>query len=77
MVRAKFECSEIEEINDRDGKPVQQTVRFFPVYAETGENKAFWDATPSGEIRMTINNRNAFGEFKRGRKYYVDFIETD
>lgn len=74
--RAKFECEEVEELNDMDGNVSQQNVRFHPVYSEAGENRDFWEATPSGAIQMTINNKQAFGEFKKGRQYYVDFTEA-
>jgi hypothetical protein len=45
------------------------------VYSDdpTHENKSFWDATPSGEISMWINNPSAFKYFKLDDDVYVDF----
>lgn len=49
-----------------------------PVYSDDpkSENWLFWNATPSGQLQMTINNPEAFGHFKSGRAYYLDFTEA-
>jgi hypothetical protein len=46
-----------------------------PVYSDkpNSENKSFWDATPSGDIRMTIKNDAAARLFEVNMEYYVDF----
>ena len=46
-----------------------------PVYSSdpNHENKAFWDATPSGSITLWINNPAGFATFEVGKEYYVDF----
>lgn len=41
------------------------------------ENKSFWEATPSGEITLTITNPEAAFKFVPGTAYYVDFTSTD
>ena len=40
----------------------------------THENKAFWEATPQFEMRMTIQNPDA--DFEVGREYYLDFVKA-
>lgn len=40
------------------------------------ENKAFWEATPSGTIEITISNPSARDFLKVGEAYYVDFTEA-
>lgn len=54
-------------------------VRLTPVYSDDPkhENKAFWDATPSGKIEMWINNPGGFATFEVGKEYYVDFTPAD
>lgn len=40
------------------------------------ENKKFWDASPSGTLKITIQNPNAANEFEMGKYYYLDFNEA-
>ncbi len=69
-VRAKFR---VHNITKHDWAT---EVSLSPVYSEDPkhENKTFWDATPSGEIRMTIKNEAAAMAFEPNKEYYVDFI---
>lgn len=78
-VRAKFYVSKIEH-----GGSNTTSVGLKPVMAkwnaetrsyEESENKEFWDATPSGDISMTIQNHSAAEFFKAnlGKEVYVDF----
>lgn len=54
-------------------------VTLYPVYSEdpNHENKQFWNATPSGEIHLWINNPTAFSFFSAGTEVYVDFTEAE
>jgi len=59
---------------------VQPTVFLMPVYAPEdpqSENGQFWEATPSGEIKLSINNPAGAEVFEIGREYYVDFTPAD
>jgi hypothetical protein len=49
-------------------------VELRPVYStEPGhENHKFWSATPTGSLKMTINNPAASGQFEVGVEYYVE-----
>jgi hypothetical protein len=80
-VRAKFTVmSRIEQYShfNQDGKPAtQHTVTLAPVYSTTGENKHFWDATPSGKLEMTLTNKDAHKWFPVGGEFYLDFIPVN
>jgi len=71
-VRAKFFVKTVEVYSVQ---PPSRKIVLAPVYSQDPlhENKAFWDATPSGEISMTINNPRAAEFFKPGQEYYIDF----
>jgi hypothetical protein len=49
-----------------------------PVYSsdKNDPNYSYSHATPSGEIRLTITNPNAFSEFEFGKDYDVVFTEV-
>lgn len=63
MVRAKFVCSFM------DGSVIYLN----PVYSGSDENKAFWVATPGGQITLNCANDDARAKFEVGKEYYVDF----
>jgi len=48
-----------------------------PVYGDNPENKQFWDATPSGDMRMTIKNDAAAKLFVVNKEYYIDFTPAN
>lgn len=54
MVRAKFKVASVQ-----DNHNGAVSVKMNPVYSQdpTHENKAFWDATPCGEITLLINGQ--------------------
>ena len=60
-------------------KVEQRTVVLHPVYSDdpASENKVFWDATPSGEIRLGILNPSAWQAFDLDGEYYVDFSKAN
>lgn len=70
-VRAKFYVS-----SKIPGYNSTTTVGLSAVYSSDphSENKAFTDATPSGQINISIaNDRPALEAFVMGQEYYVDF----
>lgn len=80
-VRAKFYVQRIEKTK-YGYQPSQQemtTLVLAPVYSqEPGtENKKFWDATPTGEIKLGTVNLEAAEHFELGSEYYIDFIKVD
>ena len=48
----------------------------YPVSANSEENKSWNKSTPSGELKLIVNNTNAFGfiESMPGNEFYVDII---
>ena len=87
-VRAKMRCTGRREWTMQKFKPgmderelvehVEVTLQ--PVYAEGPDDKsnADWSKwTPSGEVKLTITNKDAFDQFKIGRAYFVDFSVTE
>ena len=39
--------------------------------------KKFHEATPNGELTLTINNQKAIGRFKPGQEFYLDLTPVD
>ena len=71
MVRAKFRVHNVTR--NSWGTDVAMS----PVYSGSDENKQFWDATPCGEIRMTIKNEAAAKHFEPNKEYYIDFTPAE
>lgn len=65
-VRAKFKC-----LTSADGN-----VQMSPVYGDSPENKAFFNATPGGSIMLNVMNPAASAHFIPGADYYVDFTRA-
>lgn len=68
-VRAKFQVTKREAGGG---------VTLEAVYSsdENHENKAFWEATPSGKLEMWINVPDAASFFELGEEYYLDFTKA-
>ena len=62
-VRAKFKCTDNNE----------SSVTLQAVTSGSPENESFFEATPNGQIRMSIVNDAALKQFEAGKEYYVDF----
>jgi hypothetical protein len=57
-----------------------RTVKLAPVYGNgdpNHENTKFWQASPSGEIRLGTVNPEAWQAFELGKEYYVDFTVAE
>jgi hypothetical protein len=85
-VRAKFKVQRIDRSaysrSEKDGDGVDRivdyemrTIVLSPVYSNepNSENRAFWQATPTGEIKLGTINVEAAKHFEVGREYYIDF----
>lgn len=92
MIRAKFKLFRVEQSQqqislppDVKGYPYKtkfvemRTLVMSPVYSseEGSENKRFWDASPSGEIRLGTVNQAAWEAFELGKEYYIDFTSAE
>lgn len=89
MVRGKFRLNSYttdlhQSGHYEDGKYIsdppkeKRTLNFTPVMSDdkNPENKAFWEASPSGSIQLGTVNPGAWEQFELGKSYYVDFSEA-
>lgn len=90
-VRAKFKCNSItitegsrevkNERGERTGwEPTEmKTITLIPVYSQdpNSENRKFWEASPSGELRLGTINQAASDQFKIGKEYYLDITPVE
>ena len=76
-VRAKFVCTGHTSLSP----PYQggAVVLLQPVYSTdpAHPNHAFWQATPAGEVQMTITNPDAAAFFGLGATYTLDFTADE
>lgn len=73
MVRAKFKVWSVKQHIDKDGAVTGIDVELGAVTSGSEENKAFWQYTPSGQIKMTITNPAVFDFFRPDMEFYSDF----
>lgn len=72
-VKAKFLCNQINKSKfSKEDKGIT-TVILTPVTTGSGENKEFWQYTPSGHLEMQIKNEAAEKYFELGEEYYLSF----
>lgn len=72
-MRAKFNCDEVTKYAWG-----VELVKLSAVYDDGNpENNEFAEATPSGDISITIDNPKAVGFLTPGKAYYVDFTPED
>ena len=82
MIRCKFRLIEwknsegSKRVGDKVVSCIKTSVVLIPVADSSPENKAFWEATPSGRIELGIVNPKAIKELKLMKEYYVDFTEV-
>jgi hypothetical protein len=72
MIKAKFKCI---SISVNPGPDLAMHVNLQAVTADSEENKTFSKYTPYGNLDITITNPSAFGAFKPGAEYILDFTE--
>lgn len=64
-VKAKFCCQSVEDFG------YSKKVNLRPVYGTGEENKSWSQATPSGNLEMTITNLEAADYFIPGHDYFL------
>jgi len=74
-IRAKFRCDTvIPATEDYDAVAYLSAVYSDPNGEVNEENKSFSDATPSGQLTISISKEvPAHKYFRQGRHYYLDF----
>lgn len=70
--RAKFNCQTITQYTGGSREVTLSAV----TSAGSAENESFWNATPSGQVKLTISNPKAQEFFEVGKSYYLDFTEA-
>lgn len=70
MVRAKFKCVSMEKVEGWNGNKFHYNYRFMTVSGNSEENKSFFAATPSGDVKLTAVRADLF---EVGKEYYLDF----
>lgn len=73
-VRARFVLQTIEETKWRKEDVGSKTFVFQAQYdTSIPEQARFAKATPSGQLRMQVDNPGAIEQFELGQAYYLDF----
>jgi hypothetical protein len=75
-IRAKMTVESVVE----EGTPKhREQVTLRAVYAgeKNAEDNTFASATPCASVEMSIDNPAAWGAFKEGQQFYVDFTPAD
>lgn len=70
-IRAKMKVE--QKIQTTYGHGVKLTA----VYGDSPENKAFFAATPSGNVEMAMVKPEVAAAFELGKEYYVDFTPAE
>jgi hypothetical protein len=70
--QAKLKVAKVERVNGWD------QITLYPVYSPdpADPNYSYSQATPSGELKLTISNRNLLGQIKENQVYLLDFTEV-
>jgi hypothetical protein len=69
-VRCKFKCVSVTKQTPWNAKPgFLYTADFQPVTSGSEENKEFYDATPSGSLKLATYKED---HFQPGVEYYID-----
>ena len=80
-VTAKFAFHKTEKHHWKDGAGIvhESTIVYLQAVFDDGipEHRRFAKATPSGELRMQIDNPAALEYFKPGEKYYLTLDSED
>lgn len=69
-VRCLFQLQEIHDLHW--GSPSKRLVFRACYDTRIPEHQRFYDATPTGELTMLVNNPAALEQFELGRHYYFD-----
>lgn len=71
MVRCKLRCNSVRTEHG------YCNVVLNPIWDANPQSPNFrWsNATPSGEVKLTITNPGAFNQFREGATYFADFEE--
>jgi len=77
MVRAKFTVSAITTRKHWEGDAFIAEIELQTVHGNSEENKKFFAASPSGQIKLGVLNPDAAKQFTPGQAFYVDFTPAE
>lgn len=82
MMRAKMQVSMVKKNVGHDGKVTGEELTMHPVCGSFGpqgesEDNTYARYTPSGELKLTVNNPDLMDKFRPGQKFYVDFTVAE
>jgi hypothetical protein len=74
MMRAKMKVESVRSFEGREDLAMSAVWGDNP-FGENGksEDNTYAKFTPSGSVRLTVNNPDLLGKIKPGQEYYVDF----
>ena len=72
--RCKFACQSVTDYGN-GYKKVEMSAEYDEPLSK--EDRAFSDATPSGQMEFTISNPAVMDFFKPGTRYYLDVSPAD
>lgn len=75
-LRCKFR---VHTVTDRGSGVAIEADPVYPDGDEDHENRAFWEASPSGKFEIYVDNEEAFEDLKAllGREIYLDITPAD
>lgn len=77
QMRAKFKVTKVETSGESSQNVTMMAVTDSPFDKDgSSDDNSFSKWTPSGELRMCINNPALVGALKEGAKFYIDFTEA-
>lgn len=75
---AKFEVVSVQAQFEGAEELLFRAVSNKPFDAEgASDDNSFARWTPSGELKMTVQNPNLLGQFKSGQKFYLNFTPAE
>ena len=75
-IRAKFSVWGVVKDTEYNTERVELHAVYGNSDEDNEENNQFSEATPVGDLHMTISNPSAQGFFEQGKEYYLDFTEA-
>lgn len=70
-IRAKFQVDSIEQDGDNS------SVKLSAVASDDPKDNTYAEATPSGNLSISVSKAGAKTFFKEGEAYYLDFTKAE
>jgi len=71
--RCKFLCTSVTKQQYNRNQPLVYVSKFMAVHSGSEENKAFFEATPNGNLEVGTHKEEVF---QVGKHYYLDITEA-